>query len=70
MSEWLVMLQLHIQVSQKKASGFVWVHVKLFSCGLVEFQPDLQKSLKLLMTSVSPQSDTHSTAKWILQVHK
>lgn len=27
MSEWLVMLQLHIQVSQRKASGFVCVHV-------------------------------------------
>lgn len=62
------MLQLHTEVSQRKASGFVRVHVYLFPCGLVEFQPHLQKSLKL-MTSVS-QADMYSIAKWILQVRK
>lgn len=68
MTECLVMLQLQTEVSQRKASGFVWVHVYLFPCGLVEFQPHPQKSLKL-MTSVS-QADMYSIAKWILQVHK
>lgn len=68
MTECLVMLQLHTELSQRKASGFVRVHVYLFPCGLLEFQPHPQKSLKL-MTSVS-QADMYSIAKWILQVHQ